>query len=164
MRIHYWSPVQDADILRRQIDQVFDNLNQFSAPVDPVSTPALELWETPEALILNVQLPGIDTAALDIQATRDRVMIAGDRTPAPSNGNVLRSELSYGKFQRAIALPLPIQIDQIQATYQNGILTLTLPKAIEVRRQVVKVNVVQPATVAVDASASADSTPSTPVE
>ncbi|MFQ3616770.1 MAG: Hsp20/alpha crystallin family protein [Cyanobacteriota bacterium] len=128
--------------LRRQLDQLFDEFTGTSAEREANWYPAIELTDTPDSLMLRVQLPGIDRNHLNIQATRDAVLIEGEypRPQQPESHQWLRSEFAYGKFRRLIALPTTIETEQIHAEFLNGILTLTLPKIEQERRRVVKVN------------------------
>jgi HSP20 family protein len=138
-----WQPFDRTDYLRRQIDDVFNELTGRSTEqADMWWQPAIELIDTPDDLQLRAELPGISRDDLDIQATRDAVMITGGRA-YPKQGDRqtwLRSEFTYGKFRRLINLPTEINPDQIQANFHDGVLTLTLPKADYARRRVVKID------------------------
>lgn len=103
--------------------------------------PAVELQDTEDNLILRAEIPGIEGKDLDIRVTREAVAISGEHHYEKTERGNFRTEFRYGKFQRVIALPVAVQNDQVQAEFKNGILTLTLPKVTEARRQVVKVNI-----------------------
>jgi HSP20 family protein len=105
--------------------------------------PAAEMQETPEAIRLKVEVPGMEASDLDVQVTAEAVSISGQRkeeTKAEEKG-MTRTEFRYGKFQRVIPLSTRIQNDQVQAEYKNGILSLTLPKVEAEKNKVVKVNI-----------------------
>jgi HSP20 family protein len=137
-----WQPFERMESLRRQIDQIFDEVRDRSTERETAWYPAIELIDTPDNLVLRAQLPGIDRNYLNIQVTRDAVLIEGDHPyPQQSETNQwFRSEFAYGKFSRLISLPVAIENDRVQAEFQDGILTLTLPKTEQERRRVVKVN------------------------
>lgn len=144
MALVRWNPWQEINTLQRQINQLFDEemlpsnlvergLNRF---------PAAELQETDEAIHLKLELPGIDSKDLDIQVTEKSVYVSGERksvTKTDEKG-VIKSEFSYGKFQRVIPLSTRIKNTNVTADYKDGILTLTLPKAEEEKNKVVKIN------------------------
>lgn len=137
-----WRPFERMESLRRQIDQIFDGITETSTQGEATWYPPIELIDTPDNLLLHVQLPGIDRNAIDIQVARDAVLISGEH-PYPQRSesrNWLRSEFAYGKFRRLINLPVAIENNQVHADFQNGVLSLTLPKVEQARRQVVKVN------------------------
>lgn len=141
MALIRWQPFQEMSALRRQMDDMFDELmgneNQLVN-----WKPAVEMQDTDENLILRAELPGIDTKDIDIQVMREAVVISGEnRHEHKTEGKgFIRSEFRYGKFQRMIPLPVPIKNDEAQAKFEHGVLTLTLPKAAEARRTVVKLN------------------------
>ncbi|HEY9695605.1 MAG TPA: Hsp20/alpha crystallin family protein, partial [Oculatellaceae cyanobacterium] len=105
-------------------------------------TPAIELSDTGDNLVLRAVLPGIDAKDVNVQVTNEAVLLSGEhryeqKTEEPK---LFKSEFRYGKFQRVIPLPVAIINDQVQAEYKDGILTLTLPKVVEEKNKVVKIN------------------------
>lgn len=142
MMLVRWQPFERMDSLRRQLDQVFDEMTENSTRKEANWYPAVELIDTPDNLLLHVQLPGIDRNNIEIQVARDSVLISGEHSypQQPEKANWLHSEFAYGKFRRLISLPVAIENDQVHADFQNGILTLTLPKIAQARRHIVKVN------------------------
>lgn len=157
MIVRYWQPWREMESLSRQIDQIFDELVSTTTP-EPVWTPAIELKDAGNALVLRVQLPGIDANALDVQVAKQGVSISGEqhREQKTEEKGYFKSEFRYGKFRRVVPLPVAIENDKVQAEYKDGILNLTLPKVTEVRNKVVKINLTEDQ--AVDAANSADET------
>jgi HSP20 family protein len=143
MMIRYFQPIRELENLRRQMDLVFDELSAQTTQNTETSatwSPAVELIDAGDSLIFKAQLPGVTAQNLDVQVTRDAIAIVGDRQRQNQNTNYLHSEFRYGKFQRVVNLPVAVQNDKVQADFQDGILTLTLPKVDEVRNRVVKIN------------------------
>ncbi|GAB1543231.1 Hsp20/alpha crystallin family protein [Scytonema sp. NUACC21] len=143
MMIRYWQPFKELETLRRQMDQVFDELTAQTSDTSATTWgPAVELIDAGDNLIFKAQLPGVSTRDLDVQVTRDAVSLSGERQRQHGSNDVnyLHSEFRYGKFQRIVNLPVAVQNDKVQADYRDGILTLTLPKVEEVRNRVVKIN------------------------
>ena len=138
-----WQPFQEMEEVRRQFDRLF---REF-APLDQETAkggwvPASELRDDGDNLTLRLTLPEIEAKDLDIQVTKDSISVAGERhdeRKEESEKGYYWSEMSYGKFRRVFALPVAIEHEQVKAEYTNGILTLTLPKANEVKA--FKVNV-----------------------
>lgn len=149
MLVRYWQPLKEMDLVRRQFDQLFDELTQSPTTNSKTDTqvtwrPAVELETTDDHVIVRAQLPGMAIQDLDVEVTQEAVSISGERRQPDSEQNgSLKSEFRYGKFQRVISLPAAIQTDKVQAEYKDGILTLILPKVVEVRNKVVKVNLVE---------------------
>lgn len=142
MMIRRWQPFDAMETLRRQIDRVFDEFKELTGERSQTWVPAIELQDTPENLILRALLPGVARNDVEIHISRESVSIAGERrypTGAEDQGYFC-CEFPYGRFQRNISLPLPVEHEHAKAEFCDGILTLTLPKSEEYRRQVVKIN------------------------
>ncbi|OUL25529.1 Hsp20/alpha crystallin family protein [Nostoc sp. 106C] len=140
-----WQPFSEMESLRRQMDRMFDELGGVNSQATQTWTPAIELQDTNESLILRAEIPGIEGKDLDVHVTREAVSIAGETRLQRNTDErgYFRSEFRYGKFQRIVPLPVPIQNDRVQAEFKNGILTLTLPKVEEVKQKVVKINLAE---------------------
>jgi len=145
MAMVHWTPFREIESLQREMNQLFDTL----APTTNGDTgrvsfiPAAEIQETPEAVHLKVEIPGLEAKDLDVQVTAEAVSISGERkseTRTEEKG-VTRSEFRYGKFRRVMPLPARVQNDKVEAEYKDGILTLNLPKVEAEKNKVVKVTV-----------------------
>lgn len=142
MALIRWQPFQEFETLRRQMDQLFDEFAGVEHHSSTSWKPAIELQDTEDNLIVRAEIPGVDGKDIDVRVTREAVAISGEHRfekKAEEKG-FFRSEFRYGSFQRVISLPVPVQKEQVKADFQNGILTLTLPKVTEARRTVVKLN------------------------
>jgi HSP20 family protein len=142
MALIRWQPFQEMETLRHQMDKMFDELAVANRDMTKNWSPAVELEDTNDYLILRAEVPGIEGKDLDVQVGREAVAIAGETRyeNKTEERGYLRSEFRYGKFQRTIPLPAPIKNDQVKAEFKNGILTLTMPKADEAKNKVVKIN------------------------
>ena len=119
--------------LERHINGLLGDSRVPSARLEKgfIRVPAAELQETDDAILLLLELPGLDAKDLDIQVTEDAVHISGERkskTKTENNGTT-KSEFYYSKFQRVIPLSARIQNTNVTADYKDGILNLTLPKS-----------------------------------
>jgi HSP20 family protein len=92
--------------------------------------PPVNIYETDDALVLHVELPGVSKDAVSVELHEDILRLSGARTrePAVTGGQYQREEGRYGAFQRAFRLPTIVDQAKIQATYNDGILALRLPK------------------------------------
>lgn len=141
MAIIRWQPFSEMQTLHRQMNQIFDEM--LTQKRDAITwKPAAELEDTDNNLILRLSIPGVEAKDLNIRVTQQVVAISGEKRQEnqAENNNSFRSEFRYGKFQRVIPLPVAIENNNVQAQFKDGILTLTLPKVIEARNQVVKIN------------------------
>ena len=145
MAIVRYSPWSEMDSVQRQINRMF---NEVLAPANSIEFgnyskyPAAELKETEDALVLKLEVPGINVNELEIEATAKSISIKGDRksTITEEEANKTLSEFRYGSFQRVIPLPVQIQNTKVAAEYKDGILVLTLPKAEAELHKIVKVS------------------------
>ncbi len=144
MLVRYRQPWREMDVMRHQLDQLFNEMTRSPEP-QTNWRPAIELKDTGDHLVVCAELPGIEAKDLNVEVTREAVSIAGEHRQAQKTEEkgIFRSEFRYGQFRRVVSLPVEVQNDQVQADYKDGILTLTLPKVVETRNQVVKVNLTQ---------------------
>ena len=146
MALIRWEPFREIDTLQRQMNRLFDSLTPATQDGENLGIayiPPAELHESPEAIYLKLEIPGMNPSDLDIQVTAESVAISGERqaeTKSEAQG-VTRTEFRYGQFRRVIPLTTRIQNDKVHAEYKNGILNLTLPKAEEEKTKVVKINI-----------------------
>ncbi|MGF1480766.1 MAG: Hsp20/alpha crystallin family protein [Cyanophyceae cyanobacterium] len=144
MALIRWEPFQEMTRLQRDMNRLFDGLSSTNTEeLGAAFVPAAEMEETPEAIHLKLEVPGMDAKDLDIQVSAEAIAISGERkeeTKTEEKG-MTRSEFRYGSFRRVISLPTRIQNNSVNAEYKDGILNLTLPKAEEEKNKVVKVNV-----------------------
>lgn len=107
-------------------------------------SPALDLFDAEDRLIAKVELPGMKKEDIDIAYQEGVLNISGERKPESGLGKETqpyRTERFSGKFQRSLTLPVAIQVDKIQATYKDGILSLEMPKSEEAKPHKVEVSV-----------------------
>jgi len=142
MTIVRYNPWTEINSLQRQLNKMFDDALTPANAVNFSKVPAAELIETEENLVLKLELPGMNPADINIEATAKSISISGDRESKTTEelAGKTRSEFRYGSFQRVIALPVRIQNTEVKADYKDGILHLTLPKAEAEKNKVVKVN------------------------
>jgi HSP20 family protein len=110
-------------------------------------SPAVDIYETEHELVVKADLPDVDPKDLDIRVENNLLTIRGERKfeKKVSEENYLRVERSYGSFARSFTLANTVNPDAIKAEYQNGVLTLSIPKREEAKPKQIKVNVGTPA-------------------
>ena len=101
----------------------------------------MDIFETKEHVVLQAELPGLLEKEIDVSITDHTVSVAGDRAMGKEmqEGNYHRIERSYGNFSIGFPLQTPVAPDRARATYQFGVLEVTLPKVGQVRSQPRKV-------------------------
>jgi HSP20 family protein len=113
-----------------RVQEEFDRLFGLRTATDGTGL-RINLWQDDNAVYAELDLPAVDPAKLDIQVTEgNRLSVQGER-PAPEvTGAVwVRQERPFGTFSRAVVLPALVDPDKVEATYEHGVLKLTMPKS-----------------------------------
>ncbi len=146
MTITRFTPMTDFVTLREAMDRLFED--SFIRPTTWTGLPAgqiavpVDLWETNDAYHMRADLPGMTPDTIDINVTADTVSFAGETKAETdvANEGWLRQERRIGKFQRSFTLPVQIDPNKVQASFEHGVLDLVLPKADQVKPRSIKVN------------------------
>lgn len=99
----------------------------------------LDVYTTPEEIVIVASLPGLTPDEVDVTIDDDRLTIRGELRPPLENVDYLFQERPYGRFSRALTLNVPVDAGQAEAVFENGVLTLTLPKAEESKPRTIEV-------------------------
>lgn len=137
-----WDPWTDLETLRHEMDRVFDEslVRRYGRGDHHIHLP-VDVYATTDDLVLVVALPGLEAGDVEVVFEGDTLTIKGD-LPAPiENVDYLMQERRYGPFHRSINVGVPVQTDKIVATFDRGLLTVTLPKVEEVKPKTIQVKV-----------------------
>jgi HSP20 family protein len=132
--------------IEERADRIFEEMWEINRPLllmpDQVWKPALDIYETEEEVIVQVEVAGIKKDEIEITIQGDVLSISGSRIESfPENMTRLdQMEINYGKFQRKVKILVPIDRDRISAMYENGFLKIRLPKRGKVHHYMIKVN------------------------
>jgi HSP20 family protein len=139
-----WDPFQEMLNLRRTVDRLFENVSPDNSwEQSTMWGLAVDVVENKDDFTIKASIPGINPDDLDISYTDDTLTIKGEiksDNEVKENKYHLR-ERRYGSFSRSISLPTKIKGDAIEASYQNGVLTLHLPKSEEVKPKRIAIKV-----------------------
>lgn len=125
-------PFSELEQLRNRLDHLWSSMS--GVPFRSVGAgvfPAVNLTENKDNYYLRAELPGVTADKIDIQAVNNAVTLSGERNlpQAEESARFHRREREAGRFSRAVKLPGEIDSEKIEARLQDGILTLTIPKA-----------------------------------
>ncbi len=143
-RPFFRNPWIDFERMRREMDSFS---KWFEGDVSGSGTaevyPALNISEDKENVFVRAEVPGVPPAELDISVEGETLIIKGERKACITDEKTSfhRREIECGRFSRAITLPTRVNVETINAASKNGILTITLPKAEEVKPRQIKVDV-----------------------
>jgi HSP20 family protein len=130
-------PLTELNRLQDEVARLFEQ--PFARAIRPTLfdqwSPVFDLYEDRDNLILKAELPGLKKEDIELSLHDGALVIAGERKleQAVEHSEVVRSERHVGRFQRSLTLPVPVNADKVKAAYENGILTVTLPKAEEAK-------------------------------
>jgi HSP20 family protein len=140
-----FSPFRGVTSLQDQINRLFNETFERSSEGANLTTwaPAVDIYETEQNLVVKADLPDIKPEELDIRVENNILTIRGERKfeKKVEENNYLRVERAYGSFSRSFSLANTVNTEAIQADYQNGVLTLNIPKREEAKPKQIKVRV-----------------------
>jgi len=132
--------------LRDEIDRLFEApLAQLTQSPRLFSgwTPALDLYEDKDNFYVKAELPGMKKEDIDLTFQDGSLSISGERKEESKHeeSEIYRSERFFGRFQRTVTLPTPVNVESVKADYKDGILKVTLPKTEEAKPKRIDVKV-----------------------
>ncbi len=140
-----FEPCRGASTLQDQLNRVFNDVFERAGEESNLTSwaPAVDIFETEHELVVKADLPDVDPKDLDIGVENNILTIRGERKfeKKVSEDEYLRVERAYGSFSRSFSLANTVNAEAIKADYQNGVLTLTIPKREEAKPKQIKVNV-----------------------
>ncbi|MBA4537837.1 Hsp20/alpha crystallin family protein [Bacillus aquiflavi] len=128
-----YEPFRQLENIRREFDRVFTDFPAFGTEQN-LGGIKVDIHETENEIIAICDLPGLENKEdVDISIENNLLSISGtiNRTNELNEKNMYRKERFFGRFHRAISLPSPVSNEGIKATYKNGVLEITMPKAIQ---------------------------------
>jgi len=143
-----WDPARDLMTLRQAMDRLFEE--SFVSPrslaleIGGGDIP-IDMYQTDNDVIVKASLPGVKPEEVDISVTDDLLTIKAERKEEKEvkGRDYIRKENRYGMVSRSITLPVPIQSDKAEATFESGVLSLKLPKAEKVKPKQIKIQAKQ---------------------
>ena len=148
MSIIRWRPTRDLLSIRDEVNRLFDNFftglpERRRGLLDGEWAPSVDVAETDNEVVVTAELPGVKQDDVDITVTDDVLTLKGEKKEEKEvkEKNYHRIERSYGSFQRSVSLPAGVQADKAKATYKDGVLHITVPKAEEAKPKQIKINV-----------------------
>jgi HSP20 family protein len=135
--------------IQGEVNRLFDSFLGRPAPAAPAPAlrtwaPVLDIHETKDDLVLNFELPGVAEKDVSLSITGDLLTLKGERMANRDvkDESVYHVERVYGRFERSVQLPMPVQADKVKATYRDGVLEVRLPKVEEVKPKAIKIDII----------------------
>lgn len=138
-------PFRDMTDIQGQMNRLFDNLLGRSSSVaglERMWAPAVDMYETKDELVIAAELPGLNQKDIHLSITGDVLVIRGERQRAQevAQDSYYRGERWWGRFERTLPLPIPVEAGKVKAAYRDGVLTVTLPKADAIKPKEIKID------------------------
>lgn len=143
MYVTRWSPAREAMSLRDAMDRLFED--SFVRPWSTqdngqrVANLPVDAYTTDNEIVVMAAVPGVRPEDVEITVEGETLTIKGEIPEAVENVNTIFAERFHGPFARTLQLNVPVDVDHIEATFDNGVLTVILPKSEEIRPKVIKV-------------------------
>jgi HSP20 family protein len=135
---------RDLTDIQNQMNRLFDSfLGQAPASgmMERVWAPSVDLYETKDEVIVAADLPGVTEKDIHLSITGDVLTIQGERRWTGEDGaSHYRQERWFGKFERVLSLPIPVEAGRVKATFRDGVLTVKLPKSEGVKPREIKID------------------------
>jgi HSP20 family protein len=140
-----WDPFRDTLSLRNAMDRLFED--SFVTPhfgwIAPASAAgmAVDVYETKDQVVIKAALPGVKPEETEVTITGDTLTIRGESKEEKEvkEESYIRKERHFGSFARSVTLPAGLEADKAEATFENGVLTLKIPKSEQVKPRSIKV-------------------------
>lgn len=138
-----WDPIYDLVTMQQAMDRLFEDSMERRGPAwrrgERLAVLPVDVYTTADELVVQASVPGLDPDNVEVTIEGGTLTIKGETKPPLDNVEYHIQERHYGPFSRTLALNVPIEPEQAEAVFDKGVLTLTIPKAQEVRPRVIKV-------------------------
>lgn len=144
MAIIRWSPFRDIADMQDQMNKLFEDFLGRRATGEGIWSPYVDISETEDDIRVKAELPGVKKDDISISVSDNNILtLKGEkkREEEVKEENYYRVERSYGSFNRKVELPSEVKADEVDATYEDGILTISLPKKEEVKPKEIEIKV-----------------------
>lgn len=147
MAIVRWRPIENLSSIHREMNRLFDDF--LSAPpesrdlIEGAWSPKVDISETEHEVVVTAELPGIKKEDVKVNVQNNVLTLSGEKKQEKETKekNFHRIERSYGSFHRSFTLPMEVDTEKIGATYKEGLLKVTLPKAEVSKPKQIDINV-----------------------
>ncbi|KPL82150.1 heat-shock protein Hsp20 [Thermanaerothrix daxensis] len=122
---------REMERMEREMDRLFESFFPRRRRFMEVEFPPMNVWTNEEGAVVTVEVPGVNPEQLEIAVVGDTLTLRGKRLAddLPEGARYQRRERFQGEFARSLQLPFTIDAERVEAQYENGILTITLPRA-----------------------------------
>ena len=140
--LNRWNPMRDMAAMQSSLDRLFDESWRTMWPTAAVNALLVDLYETDSAYMAVFTIPGVTQNQINIRFENGVLTVSAEIPQQQvENARVLIQERGYGRYSRSITLPEFVEVDKADAHYENGMLTLNLPKRPEAQPKQITIKV-----------------------
>jgi len=126
------------------MDRLFEDSFVRSSGLFPglrTEAPAVDMFQTDKSVVVKASLPGMKAEDVEVSIVGDMLTLKGEHREEEevNEENYFRKEMRFGSFTRSLEIPVPVKVDKAEAVFEDGVLTLTLPKREAVQPKTIKV-------------------------
>jgi len=149
MQLVRWGPIRELSAMREVMNRLWDDSYhrpfRLSTVGDEAALPAIDISEKNDKIVVKAVMPGVKPEDLDINISGNTLTIKGETKEEheDNNGKYYHRECYYGNFARSLTIPTGLNTDKADASLENGVLTLSIPKAEELKPKAIKVKTKQ---------------------
>ncbi len=146
MALVRWDPFREMSSLQERMNRLFGDLRGRSGEEEEIAQgawiPPIDIYETPESLVLKAELPGLRREDINIEVHDSTLTLKGEKRfeKDVKEESYQRIERAYGSFQRSFSLPATVKQDSVKAKFTDGVLEISLPKAEAAKPKQIKVD------------------------
>ncbi|MBW1918229.1 MAG: Hsp20/alpha crystallin family protein [Deltaproteobacteria bacterium] len=145
MELTEWKPFREVSRLRQEMDRLWEEYfgpsRRALRPLEAEWAPSVDVSESADKVTVKAEIPGMEPKDIDISLSGDLLTIKGEKKSEreEKEENYHLIERSYGSFSRTLRLPVGVEADKIEASYKQGVLTITCPKKEEVKAKPIQI-------------------------
>ena len=145
MRLLPWGPFTEVDVLRREMDRLWERF--FAGwPAEwrrEEWAPSLDVSETKDKVVVKAEVPGIDPKDIDVSFSNGVLTIRGEKKQEreEKDANYHLVERSYGSFSRSVNIPVEVEENKVKANYKDGVLKISFPKTSLAKEKEIKIEI-----------------------
>ena len=146
MELMPWRPFGELGSIRSEMDRLWNKFlgeTPFARSFTEEWSPSVDISETKDKLVIKAELPGLDVKDVNVSISGDLLTIKGEKKKEEEEKDEHHHymERYYGSFQRSFQLPVNVKTDKIEATFDKGVLKVTLPKTEEAQKKEIEIKV-----------------------
>ena len=146
MTLQRWEPIAHLHRMEEDMDRMFRPTRLWSRYREKIEAAPIDMYYTDDALVVKAVVPGLSPEDVELTITGGHLTLKGESKHEKhegenGKGHYLLRESRFASFSRSVALPKGLETEKADASYENGVLTITIPRSEEVKLKALKINV-----------------------